>query len=94
MTCPIVRQYNHLKNKQEEHLTPKELGAALGSIKTDKKAAASRENGKLGGWKGTGGVKPVEEIPCTCGNGVPPHKASCRISRTLYQRQRRADGKR
>ena len=71
-----------------------EAARAMGEIKTEKKAASSRENGKLGGWQGNGGLKPIGQIPCTCGRNASPHLSSCRISRTLYQRERRKQGKR
>jgi hypothetical protein len=47
---------------------------ALGRIRTEKKAAASRENGKLGG----GQTKRLADIPCSCGEGVTEHKSTCR----------------
>ena len=47
---------------------------ALGSIRTAKKAASSRENGKKGG----GQMKCLADIPCSCEEGVTAHKSTCR----------------
>ena len=51
-----------------------EYARMLGSVKTEKKAAASRENGKKGG----GPLKRLEDIPCTCGGTGLEHKSTCR----------------
>ena len=40
-----------------------EAARALGSVKSEKKAAAVRENGKLGGAP----LKPLEKVACNCG---------------------------
>lgn len=47
---------------------------ALGSIRTEKKAAASRENGKKGGAV----MKRLADIPCNCGGEGLEHKSTCR----------------
>ena len=52
----------------------REVFAALGRVRSEKKAASSRENGKKGGKK----VKPLIEIPCTCGGEGLEHKSTCR----------------
>ena len=52
-------------------ITASEAAAALGRIKSEKKAAAVRENGKLGG----GQMKPLASIPCNCeGEGLERRK--------------------
>lgn len=62
-----------------------EAARALGSIKTEKKAASSRENGKKGG----GQLKPLETIPCTCGGQGMEHKATCPRGVRIRVRQKR-----
>jgi hypothetical protein len=61
----------------------------LGSIKTEKKAASSAQNGKLGGRP----LTPLEEIPCTCGTTGDDHKFLCKYRQAEYHRARRAQGK-
>lgn len=61
-----------------------EAAKALGSIKTEKKATSSRENGKKGGRP----FKNLEEIPCTCGGEGLDHKSTCPRGRTIRQRRR------
>ncbi len=67
---------------------PDEVRRALGyigSIKTPKKAQASRENGLKGG----GQFKPLDEIPCTCGAGDSlEHKSTCPRGRTIRRRRK------
>lgn len=66
-----------------------EFGRGLGRIKTPKKAASSRANGRLGGSV----QKDLLDIPCTCGldDAVPAleHAWTCNRKRTAYQRERR-----
>jgi hypothetical protein len=54
-------------------ISASEAARALGSIKTEKKAAASRENGKKGGTK----IRPLESFTCTCGGEGLEHKSTC-----------------
>ena len=63
--------------------TASEAGRALGSIKSAKKAAASRENAKKRK------EKPIESVPCTCGTATEQHKSTCKIYQILYKRARR-----
>jgi hypothetical protein len=65
---------------------PVKVARALGRIKTEKKAAASRENGKLGGRP----LKELASIPCTCGGAGLEHKATC--PRGIRIRARRRAG--
>lgn len=60
-----------------------EYARMLGSIKTEKKAASSRENGKKGGAV----MKRLEDIPCTCG-GVE-HKSTCRRGQAIKYRTKK-----
>ena len=62
-----------------------EAAKALGSIKTEKKAATSRENGKLGGRP----MKALADIPCNCGGEGLEHRSTCPRGRTIRQRQRK-----
>lgn len=55
----------------------------LGSRTSPKKAAAVRENGKLGGRP----FKPIESIPCDCESD--DHKASCLRGKSLKRREAR-----
>lgn len=64
----------------------REYARMLGSIKTEKKAAASRENGKKGGGK----IKPLAAIPCTCGGEGLEHRSTC--PRGIRIRVRRKKG--
>ena len=61
-----------------------EAARTLGSIRTEKKAAASRENGKKGGAV----MKRLEDIPCICGEGVE-HKSTCRRGQAIKYRTKK-----
>ena len=63
-----------------------EAARQLGSIRTERKAASSRENGKLGG-RPRGTVKPLAEIECNCGGEGLNHKAGCPRGRAIRYRQ-------
>ena len=74
----------------EPPATPEEIRRALsyiGSIKTPKKAAASRRNGQLYGGRP---VKPLSEIACTCGRGdtLEGHPTTCPRGRAIRRRQK------
>jgi hypothetical protein len=62
-----------------------EAARALGSIKTAKKAASSRENGRKCG----GQLKPLETIPCTCGGAGFDHKTTCPRGIRIRVRQKK-----
>jgi hypothetical protein len=66
-------------------ISASEAAAALGRIKSEKKAAAARENGKKGG----GVIKRLETIPCTCGGEGLQHKSTCPRGRRIRDRQRK-----
>lgn len=58
---------------------------ALGRIRTPKKAAAARENGKEGGRP----LKALATIPCNCGAGDSlDHKSTCPRGRTIRRRRK------
>jgi len=69
--------------------SPSEAARLLGQIRTPKKAASSRENGKRGG-RPAGSVKPLGEITCHCGGEGLNHKAGCPRGRAI--RYRKAKG--
>lgn len=66
-------------------VTPEEAARALGSIRTEKKAASSRENGKKGGRP----FLPLEAIPCNCGGEGLNHKSTCQRGKAIRYRQRK-----
>ena len=66
-------------------VTISEAARALGSIRTEKKAAAARANGKKGG----GQLKPLDEIPCTCGGQGLEHKTTCPRGIRIRVRQKK-----
>ncbi len=65
-------------------VTDSEAARVLGSIKTEKKAASSRENGKKGGRP----MKDLADIPCNCGGEGLTHKSTCSRGRTIRQRKK------
>jgi hypothetical protein len=62
-----------------------EAARALGSVKSERKASAARENGKKGG----GQFKPLETIPCTCGGEGLEHKSTCPRGARIRVRRRK-----
>jgi hypothetical protein len=65
-------------------VTPSEAARALGRIKSEKKSAAARENGKAGGRP----LKSLASIPCTCGGEGLDHKSTCPRGRRIRTRRR------
>ncbi len=55
-------------------LTTSDAARMMGRVKSEKKAAQARENGKRGG----GPMKRLADIPCTCGGEGLEHKSTCR----------------
>jgi hypothetical protein len=66
-------------------IDPSAAARALGSVKTEKKAAASRENGKKGG----GQIKPLEKIACNCGAEGLEHRSTCPRGRAIRYRRKK-----
>lgn len=70
--------------------TASAAGRALGSIKTPKKAEASRRNGLMANGAGGRPLKPLAEIPCSCGAGeeLEGHKTYCLRGQAIRRRQK------
>jgi hypothetical protein len=65
-------------------ITATEASQVLNQIRTEKRAAASRENGKKGGPP----LKPLESIPCNCGGERLEHRSTCPRGRRIRTRRR------
>jgi hypothetical protein len=63
----------------------REFARMLGSIRTEKKARSSRENGKKGGRR----IKPLETISCTCGGDSLEHRSTCPRGRVIRYRRKK-----
>ena len=66
-------------------VTASEAARTLGSIRTERKAVASRENGKKGG----GQIKPLESLPCSCGGEGLEHRSTCRRGVAIRYRRKK-----
>jgi hypothetical protein len=73
-------------DKQE---TNSDAARRLGSIRTEKKAAAARETGRKYGHLGGRPLKPLSEIACNCGGVGLDHKASCLRGQAIRRRQKK-----
>jgi hypothetical protein len=77
-----------MKAKKGSDITPSEAAAALGRIKTEKKAEAARANGARGGRE----PRDIFSYPCTCGAEksarLEDHTTTCPRGRRLYYRKR------
>ena len=63
-----------------------EAARALRSIPSEKRAEASRENGRNGGRP----LKALAEIPCNCDGGAGfDHRSTCPRGRTIRQRRKK-----
>ena len=62
----------------------REAARLLGRARSEAKARAVRENGKLGG----GQFKRLEDIPCNCGGEGFDHKSTCPRGRTIRRRRK------
>lgn len=71
---------------EEEKAPLSEAARQLGSVRTAKKAAAARENGKAGGRPK--GVKPLADLACNCGGEGLSHKATCPKGRAIRRRKK------
>ena len=63
----------------------REFARMLGSIRTEKKARSSRENGKKGGRR----IQPLETITCTCGGEGLEHRSTCPRGRVIRYRRKK-----
>jgi hypothetical protein len=71
--------------RSEDEEARRQAASLLGSARTERKAASSRENGKLGGRN----LKPLAAIECTCGGGdTLNHKTTCPRGRVIRYRQK------
>ena len=73
--------------------TPSEKNAAavaLGSIKTEKKAAASRENWKKAPPGKGRAFGPLSEVVCTCeaGDAIEGHRWDCPRGQSIKRRKK------
>jgi hypothetical protein len=71
---------------KEKRILPSEAAAALGSIKTAKKAASSTRNGAATRFKPV----PLDELECRCGKCPDNPKTNCPRGRAILRRQRAA----
>jgi hypothetical protein len=62
-----------------------EYARYLGSRTSERKAESSRKNGKKGG----GVMKPLVEIPCTCGGEGLEHPTTCPRGRVIRYRTKK-----
>jgi len=71
---------------QKKRILPSEAAAALGSIRTPKKAASSAANGIKTRWQ----PKPLETLTCTCGKCPDSPKTYCPRGRAIIRRRAKA----
>ena len=63
-----------------------EAARVMGQTRTERKAASSRENGKLGGSQ----IKPLSEVACTCGAGDSlEHRGGCPRYHAIWRRRKK-----
>jgi hypothetical protein len=63
----------------------REYARELGSVRSERKAQAARENGKKGGRQ----IKPLETIACTCGGEGLEHRSTCPRGRAIRYRRKK-----
>lgn len=78
----IESVYNCGMATQTKRILPSEAAAALGSIKTPKKAASSAANGIKTRWQ----AKPLEALTCTCNKCPNDPKTYCPRGRAMIRR--------
>lgn len=83
----IESVYNQVMDTQKKRILPSEAAAALGSIRTPKKAASSAANGIKTRWQ----AKPLEALTCTCGKCPDSPKTYCPRGRAIIRRRAKAE---
>jgi len=63
----------------------REYARALGSVRSERKAQAARENGKKGGRQ----IKPLETIACNCDGEGLEHRSTCPRGRVIRYRRKK-----
>jgi hypothetical protein len=74
-------------------ISSSDAASALGSIKTERKAASSAKNVKSAQEARKAKRKKLAEIPCTCGAGwslnKTEHKGVCPLYQAIYYREKK-----
>lgn len=84
MTTTLKNPAAHLRSDNTD--ARREAARMLGMVKSDRKAEASRENGKKGGKE----CKRLADIACTCGNGDSlEHPTTCPRGRVIRYRTKK-----
>ena len=64
----------------------REYARELGSVRSERKAQAARENGRKGGRQ----IKPLETIACNCGAEESlEHRSTCPRGRVIRYRRKK-----
>ena len=67
------------------NMTVREAGRLGGSVKSEKKTLAVRENAKKAGRK----PLPLEKLACTCKDATEGHKSACPRGRAIKRRAKK-----
>ena len=61
----------------------REAAQVMGEARSERKTLAARENGKQGGRP----LKPLEQLPCTCGPDAAHHTSRCPRGKAVKRRE-------